>query len=118
MIQPPQYCSWIKHLAKTQHVYSTAGPQPKPLSPLKKDKTPEAMIVIPYSRDEIIASVTGFYDFLTFHLQFSPSELKTPSPIGWPQIVPPREDRPRKLDTTIELLYHLPYLSDSNAQEK
>lgn len=73
---------------------------------------------MPYNRNEVIASVTEFYDFLTTHLHFYPSELKTPPPTGWPQITPPSTDRQRKSDTAIELLRHLPYLPGGGGQEK
>jgi hypothetical protein len=31
---------------------------------------------MPYNRDEVIASVTAFYDFLTTHLHFYPSNSR------------------------------------------
>lgn len=73
---------------------------------------------MPYNRDEVVASVTEFYQLLTTQLHFYPSELKTPPPAGWPQITPPSTDRQRKSDTAIDLLRHLPYLPGGNAQDK
>jgi hypothetical protein len=37
---------------------------------------------MPYDRDEVVASVTDFYIFLTTYLHFQPSELKTLPPAG------------------------------------
>jgi hypothetical protein len=109
-----QQSSQIKHL-KSQPSYSTStGVSISPKDALK----PEAITIMPYNRDEVIASVTEFYDFLTTHLHFYPSELKTPPPTGWPQITPPRVDRQRKSDTAVDLFHHLPYLPGGNAQEK
>lgn len=73
---------------------------------------------MPYNRDEVIASVTDFYKFLTTHLHFYPSELKTPPPVGWPQINPDRFDYVRKSDTVMDLVRHLPYLPGGNDAEK
>jgi len=73
---------------------------------------------MPYNRDEVIASVTEFYTFLTTHLHFYPSELKTPPPSGWPQITPEHFAFLQKSDTVIDLLQHLPYLPGGNEAEK
>jgi hypothetical protein len=73
---------------------------------------------MPYDRDEVVASVTEFYTFLTTHLHFHPSELKTPPPTGWPKITPHNSDDKRKSNTAIDLLRHLPYLPGGNGQEK
>jgi hypothetical protein len=73
---------------------------------------------MPYNRDEIVASVTEFYTFLTTHLHFYPSELKTPPPAGWPKITPHNSDDKRKSDTVVDLLRHLPYLPGGHGQEK
>jgi hypothetical protein len=45
-------------------------------------KSPKLVDTMPYNRDEVVASVTEFYTFLTTHLHFYPSELKTPPPAG------------------------------------
>jgi hypothetical protein len=74
--------------------------------------------VMPYNRDEVVASVTEFYTFLTTHLHFYPSELKTPPPTGWAKITPHNSDEKRKSDTVIDLLRLLPYLPSGNGQEK
>ena len=73
---------------------------------------------MPYNRDEVVSSVTEFYQFLTTQLHFYPSELKTPPPAGWPQITPPSIDRKRKSNTAIDLLRHLPYLPGGYMQDK
>lgn len=73
---------------------------------------------MPYNRDEVIASVTEFHNFLKTRLHFYPSELKTPPPAEWPQITPPSTDRQRKPDTAIELPRRLPYLLGGNAQDQ
>ena len=73
---------------------------------------------MPYNRDEVITSVTEFYAFLTIHLHFYPSELKTPPPDGWPQIDFSRFSYQRKSDSVIDLLQHLPYLPGGNDADK
>jgi hypothetical protein len=65
---------------------------------------------MPYDRDEVIASVTEYYNFLVTHLHFEPSDLKTPPPTGWPKITQARFDFLAKSDKAIDLLQHLPYL--------
>lgn len=65
---------------------------------------------MPYDRDEVIASVTDYYNFLITHLHFQPSELKTPPPTGWPQIDQNRLAFLGKTDEAINLVQHLPYL--------
>jgi hypothetical protein len=65
---------------------------------------------MPYDRDEVIASVTNYYNFLTTHLHFEPSDLKTPPPTGWPKITQTRLAFLGKSDKVIDLLQHLPYL--------
>jgi hypothetical protein len=65
---------------------------------------------MPYDRDEVVASVTDFYNFLATHLHFEPSDLKTPSPTGWPKITQARFDFLGKSDKAIDILKHLPYL--------
>lgn len=89
-----------------------------PPSPPDIDKTLETNIIMPYNRDEVIASVTEFYEFLTTHLHFYPSEVKTPPPSGWPQITPKRFTFLQKSDTVINLLRHLPYLPGGNEADK
>jgi len=63
-----------------------------------------------YDRDEVVASVTDFYNFLVTHLHFEPSDLKTPPPTGWPKITQIRLAFLGKSDKAIDLLQHLPYL--------
>lgn len=65
---------------------------------------------MPYDRDEVIASVTEFYNFLTTHLHFDSSDLKIPPPTGWPKITQARLAFLGKSDKAIVLLQHLPYL--------
>ena len=65
---------------------------------------------MPYDRDEVVASVMDFYNFLVTHLHFEPSDLKTPPPTGWPKITQARFDFLGKSDKAIDLLKHLPYL--------
>ena len=65
---------------------------------------------MPYNQNEVVASVTAFYEFLITHLHFEPSELKTPPPEGWPQLTTSRLSALGKSDKVIALLQHLPYL--------
>lgn len=73
-------------------------------------KKPRALINMPYDRDQVVASVTDFYVFLTTYLHFQPSGLKIPPPTGWPQITQARFAFLGKSDKVIDLLQHLPYL--------
>jgi hypothetical protein len=79
---------------------------------------PKLVIAMPYNHDEVVASMTEFYNFLTTHLHFNPSELKTPPPAGWAHISPPLFPHQSKSNTVIDLLHHLPYLPGGNTQEK
>lgn len=103
-----QNCTRIKHLRSQP--YST------PSTFLLANN--EVAATMPYNRDEVIASVTEFYVFLTTHLHFYPSELKTPPPAGWPQITSSRFAVQRKSETVIDLLRHLPYLPGGNDADR
>lgn len=72
---------------------------------------------MPYDRDEVVASITEYYTFLTTHLHFDPSELKIPPPGGWPQITASRFAFLGKSDKVIDLLRHLPYLPADDHKE-
>lgn len=72
---------------------------------------------MPYDHSQVITSITAFYTFLTTHLHFHPSELKTPPPTGWPQINQTRFAFLNKSDKVIELLRHLPYLPCGQAEK-
>jgi hypothetical protein len=65
---------------------------------------------MPYDRDEVIASVTDFYNFLITHLHFEPSDLQSPPSTGWSKITQARLAFLGKSDKVIDLLQHLPYL--------
>jgi hypothetical protein len=91
---------------------------PTTTSTTSPSKHIKSVAIMPYKRDEVVASVTEFYTFLTTHLHFYPSELKTPPPTGWPKITSHNSDDKRKSDTVIDLLRHLPYLPSGNEQEK
>jgi hypothetical protein len=56
--------------------------QIKALTLRSTSKYIKVVAIMPYNRDEVIASVTEFYTFLTTHVYFDPSELKTPPPAG------------------------------------
>lgn len=66
---------------------------------------------MPYNHDEVIASVTDYYQFLTNYLHFSPSELRTPPQDGWPQMDSTRFSFLNKTEAVIELYRHLPYFN-------
>jgi hypothetical protein len=61
----------------------------------------------PYSRDEVVAEVTKFYEFLTT-LHVPKSAIKYPPPGGWPHIGP--NFLTTKTERVNELLKFLPYL--------
>jgi hypothetical protein len=113
-------CSWIYAFTHARIIADkdprlTVLPAASTTSTLEHAKVVATM---PYNRDEVVASVTEFYTFLTTHLHFYPSELKTPPLAGWEQISSPYFPRQRKSDTVIDLLHHLPYLPGGNRQEK
>lgn len=64
---------------------------------------------MPYNQDEVIASVTHYYQFLIKHLHFFSSELRTPPPDGWPQMDSARFSFLNKTEAVIDLYRHLPY---------
>jgi hypothetical protein len=73
------------------------------------DLPPDPRLKIPsYSRDETIAAVMDYYQFLTKMPFLEPSDILYPPPEGWPQIT--KERLAKKSDEVIELLRHLPYV--------
>ncbi|KAL9113308.1 MAG: hypothetical protein Q9227_002643 [Pyrenula ochraceoflavens] len=62
-----------------------------------------------YSRDETVAAVTDFYEFLT-RIHIPPTAIKYPPPGGWPELT--REDLTflNKNDDVIDLIRHLPFI--------
>jgi len=87
-----------------------AASHSQPLTFLDSSKFCALIGNMPYNRDDVVASITDFYVFLTTHLHFQPSELKTPPTTGWPQINQIRFAFLGKSDEAIDLLKHLPYL--------
>jgi hypothetical protein len=61
----------------------------------------------PYSRDEVVAEMTSFYEFLTT-LHIPKVAIKYPPPGGWPHIGP--NFLKTKTETVNELLRFLPYI--------
>jgi hypothetical protein len=64
------------------------------------------------SRDDIVAAVTSFYDFLTTFPYLPPSAIETPPPEGWPESDRAVLRKLGKTDFVVELLSHLPYICD------
>ncbi|RYP75806.1 hypothetical protein DL770_007323 [Monosporascus sp. CRB-9-2] len=67
--------------------------------------------LFPYSRDEYVAAITDFYTVVT-NLHIPRSTLKHPPPGGWPNITPESCAGFGKSDFVVDLLKHLPYISD------
>lgn len=66
---------------------------------------------MPYNRDQVIAAVTGYYDFLT-RLHVEPKDIRRPPPGGWSEISQNAFKSLQKSDTVIDLLKHLPYIEN------
>jgi len=63
-----------------------------------------------YSRDEVVAEITSFYQFLV--TLYIPSEaIIYPPPGGWPEITSQRLSVLGKNDTAIDFIRHLPFIS-------
>ncbi|KAH7091015.1 hypothetical protein BKA62DRAFT_761409 [Auriculariales sp. MPI-PUGE-AT-0066] len=66
----------------------------------------------PYSRDQLVALVSDLYTFLTtFHIP--ENALVFPPPGGWPNITPEKCAAYGKSPFVIDLLAHLPYISQT-----
>lgn len=63
---------------------------------------------MPYNRDEVLAAVADYYDFLT-RLHITPQEIRRPPPSGWPQVTQESLSRLGKTAPKVtDLLKHLP----------
>ena len=87
-------------------------PNPSLYPPLTKEppkitNMPE-LSEITYSRDDTVAAVRDYYQFLT-KLYLDPSYIITPPPSGWPSITT-QHSILDKCDEVIDLLRHLPYI--------
>ncbi|ORY11049.1 hypothetical protein BCR34DRAFT_565883 [Clohesyomyces aquaticus] len=67
-----------------------------------------------YNRDEIITSLTEFYEFLSTLPYVEPAAVLTPPSAGWPNITPENFAGLHKNDEVINLLKHLPYIDLSH----
>jgi hypothetical protein len=65
---------------------------------------------MPYDRDEVVAEVLSFYEFLTT-LHLPEDCIKRPPGGEWPQITSERFAALGKTDIVIDLLRHLPYIA-------
>jgi hypothetical protein len=68
---------------------------------------------MPYNRDEVVAAVTDYYQFLT-SLHVDPVDIKTPPPSGWPDITPQTCNKLSKTDAVISLFKYLPYITNED----
>lgn len=67
---------------------------------------------MPYHRDQVIASVTDYYHFLT-RLHVQPQDIRRPpQPDGWSEISQKRFSRLGKTEKVVDLLKHLPYVQN------
>lgn len=69
-----------------------------------------------YNREQIVAAVTDFYQFLTTLPYVEPDDILYPPPEGWPQITENKFAFLNKTDEVIELLRHLPYLDSTRGE--
>jgi hypothetical protein len=68
------------------------------------------------SRDELVTIISDFYTFLTtFYIPAC--SLKHPPPGGWPNITPETTKGFNKAPYVIDLMKHLPYIDEADAQE-
>lgn len=70
-----------------------------------------------YSRDEVVAALTSFYEFLA-GLHLPSSAIKYPPPGGWPNLTPEYLAFMKKNDTVIDLLQHMPYIRDDGEDDE
>lgn len=68
---------------------------------------------MPYNRDQVIAAVTDYYDFLA-RLHLDPEDIRRPPPEGWPQISRDRLSPVGSTDEVVSLLKHLPYVQNDD----
>jgi len=68
---------------------------------------------MPYDRDQVIAAVTDYYEFLT-RLHMEPKDIRRPPPEGWSTITPERMAPIKKNSTVVELMKHLPYVQNDD----
>lgn len=66
---------------------------------------------MPYDRDQVIAAVTDYYNFLT-RLHLDSEDIRRPPPEGWSQISEKRLSPLNKSEEVISLLKHLPYVQN------
>lgn len=66
-----------------------------------------------YNREEVIKSITEFYQLLAELPLIEPSDVVYPPSEGWPNITKDSFDILGKTDEVIELLKHLPYITVS-----
>lgn len=62
------------------------------------------------SRDEMVAIISAFYNFLTTHPFLQTSNIKTPPALGWPPSIIDTWHKMEKSEAVIDLLTHLPYI--------
>ena len=68
---------------------------------------------MPYDRDQVIAAVTDYYEFLT-RLHVKNEDIRRPPPEGWPEITQARLSKLGKTDKAIDLLKLLPYVQNDD----
>jgi len=62
-----------------------------------------------YSRDEVVAAISSFYEFFTKTPSLSPSDIKYPPSEGWPEINDSSMAGLGKNAAVVDLLRYLPY---------
>lgn len=65
-------------------------------------------------RNEIVEIVSKFYNFLVTHSLLPASTIKTPPTEGWPEENRQTFRKMGKSEEVVDLLCHLPYISDAH----
>jgi hypothetical protein len=92
-------------------IHPTLGSQPCPFHDHHAPKMP-GLEDITYSRDETIAAVRDYYEFLN-NLYLDKDKIIFPPPDGWPEITT-RSFTLSKSKEVITLLKHLPYIKSTS----
>jgi hypothetical protein len=93
----------------TQHADNQSEEEYEDEYDSEEDDASEASF--PYTRDEFVAIITKFYEFLTTFC-IPKTALKCPPEDGWPNLTPEATTCLNKTDFVIDLLRHLPYITE------
>jgi len=68
-----------------------------------------------YSRNEVVAELTSFYELLV-KMYLPSSAIKWPPPGGWADLIPEYFAFMRKTDAVVDVLRHIPYVRDTGLE--